>query len=764
MNSLMKLLGLLAITLLAACQGPSGGGTESVTVGAEPGLNIAIFDNTTDQNTNRIDENNQARVEIYLTDENNSPYVDQLVNLTATSGILNQSVVLTDDNGRASALIYAPDFEGATAPGTVSVIYENESESLNYEFLSSDSPIAATTGILVEMQVANSAGEVTNQIPSDEYAYVTLTLLDDSGQPMADKLIFVSVTSGSIINNTNSVLTDINGQGVVQILSPDITFGEYPGYLTASSDSAVADAVFPYEFYATNVNTDENPVAVGSITFQSPPSADFMSLKGTGDIAYPTSSRLTFKVLTQDGSPLEGVALNFGLSTEVGGIKVVNPDGNLTSATGEISVDVLSGDVATPVRVIASYDDPVSGETIYTQSSELTITSGIPDQNSMSISIDRLAPEALRIDGVTVNVTARIADRYNNPVKDGTTINFTTETGKIGDSQVGACKTVDSKCSVVWESQGDRPVDNRNSIMAFVIGNESFYDRNGNGLFDVGDDFDDKPEAFLDADENGVFNYVSNPENPAYLEIPYDYNNNSAYDSADGIYNGYPCNDSARCPANPEAALIAGSEMLTHVFSSNVLVTASSYPNVSVYESTDRGLCIDSDTGKIRPACSSIIDWGQASGSLTLSDSNAKTLSLIIEDQAALCFEDSSLTTRAIDVDGSPILDPTDAACVVAIRQSAATGTSVNSDSGFTGTTIDGELVNLDDIGITTYTEFSDLSASTIPSQRGPLELQIIVTPAKNDVEYSGFYDIKVKTPQGSERVFRVSFVDVADF
>lgn len=751
--------------ILSACGGPSGGDGEVVD-NAEPGVNIAMLDDSTGIVTNRIDENKLARVEIYLTDENNVALPDELVNVSATTGVLNQSVVLTDNDGRGSVLIYAPEFEGNTAPGTVTVSYQDTSAIKNYEFVASEAPVIATTGILVEMRVANSAGELTNEIPSDEYAYVTLTLLDDAGQPMKDKLINVSVTSGSIINNTNSVLTDENGQGTIQVSSPDITFGEYPGYLTASSESAVSDAFLAYQFYATNTNTVDNPIEVGSIIFQGPPSTTFMSLKGTGDLAYPTSSRVTFKVLTKDSQPLEGVQPEFSLSTEVGGLSLNNPPGNLTSATGEISVDVIAGNVATPVRVIASYADPVSGETVYTQSSELSITSGIPDQNSMSLSVSTYSPEAKEFDGITVDITARVADRYNNPVKDGTTINFIAESGKIGDGTVGSCLTTDSKCTVIWESQGERPVDNRNTILAYVIGHESFYDRNGNGLFDLGDNFEDLSEAFLDSDENGSFNPSSDKSNPAYTEIPLDYNENASFDGPDGLYNGFPCEDGGvNCPSNPGATLTNGSELLTHVRASNVLVSASSNPNVSVYRSNDGARCLDSDTGKIRANCDTLIDWGEASGNVIFPvNSNSITLSLIIEDEAALCFADSAGASRAFDGAGKLIIDPTDAGCVLAIRQSAPTGTSIGSEVDYTGTTVNGNTVDLDDLGITTFPKFSNISSDSTPSTRSALELLIIATPAINEVDYSGFYELSVKTPLGSERKYRINFIDQADF
>ena len=85
------------------------------------------------------------------------------------------------------------------------------------------------------------------------------------------------------------------------------------------------------------------------------------------------------------------------------------------------------GNVATTVRVTAT----VVGLSIGTQSDQLTVTTGIPDQDSTSLSIETLNPEAWNRDGIVDTVTIRLSDRFNNPVPNGTAVTFTTEGGQI---------------------------------------------------------------------------------------------------------------------------------------------------------------------------------------------------------------------------------------------------------------------------------------------------------------------------------------------
>jgi hypothetical protein len=276
---------------------------------------------------------------------------------------------------------------------------------------------------------------------------------------------------------------------------------------------------------------------IGSIVFESatPPN---IALKGTGDTSRPEASTVIFRVLDATGGPSSNADVTFSLNTSVGGLAI----GPLTAkwgTDGRVQTVVNAGTAATTVRVTATVTSVTPN--IATQSNQLTVTTGIPDQDSFSLAVQCPNVEALNTDGVTVPVTARLADRFNNPVPNGTAVTFTAEGGSIQSSCVTTTtQTEAGVCTVNWTSSNPRPsgtgvfpdLPARASLLATAIGEESFNDTNGNGTFDNVDTFTDLGERYVDTNENNAYD-VGEPI--------YDFNNNSSRDPADGLFNGVLC-------------------------------------------------------------------------------------------------------------------------------------------------------------------------------------------------------------------------------
>ena len=77
-------------------------------------------------------------------------------------------------------------------------------------------------------------------------------------------------------------------------------------------------------------------------------------------------------------------------------------------------------------------------------------------------------------------ITAMLADRNSNSVPDGTVVNFVAEGGKVD----GSCKTVDGQCSVTLRTQNPRPSNGRVTVLAYVEGDKSYLDKDGDGVYD----------------------------------------------------------------------------------------------------------------------------------------------------------------------------------------------------------------------------------------------------------------------------------------
>ncbi len=297
------------------------------------------------------------------------------------------------------------------------------------------------------------------------------------------------------------------------------------------------------------------PPVLGSIEFISATPTK-IALKGSATVGLPATSVVVFKVKDTGGNPVAGQSVNFTLNTSVGGLSV-SPINAVSDSLGQVQTVVAAGTVATAVRVTATLTgtDPA----IRTQSNQLTITTGIPDQNSFSLSIKTLNPEVFNVDGVLDAVTIHVGDHFNNPVPDGTAVTFTTEGGQIA----GSCTTVNGVCTINWVSSNPRPSNGRVTILATAIGEESFVDANGNGLLDAsGETFTDLPEAFRDDNENGTRDAT---------EEFLDFNVNGIYNGPDGKYNGLLCTELAR-----DAGAICDAPRSLHVRNSLTMIMSGS--------------------------------------------------------------------------------------------------------------------------------------------------------------------------------------------
>ncbi len=260
--------------------------------------------------------------------------------------------------------------------------------------------------------------------------------------------------------------------------------------------------------------------SVGSIQFISA-SPTSIGLKGTG---LNETSTLVFKVVDSTGGARPGVSVTFVLSSSVGGM-TLSPTSATSANDGTVQTVVSSGTQHTTVTVQATTAATGSSPSFSTESSQLTVTTGLPASNAFSIAVG--APsyatsgpacanvEAYDLDLITVPVTVQLADRYGNPATDGTAVAFTSSGGHI----VGSCVTPlatpgDGECQVTWTSANPRPGpasappafrNGRAMILATANGEESFDDVNGNGYWDPGEPFTNLGEPYRDDNENGQY-------------------------------------------------------------------------------------------------------------------------------------------------------------------------------------------------------------------------------------------------------------------
>ena len=478
---------------------------------------------------------------------NNEPVSGVLVSFNLAYGLAildpMSGTALTNEDGVASIIINATDFSGADK--ITASIDGGISSSLDFS-------ISALSNEL-SMSIPSV---LPDQISAHGIATIAVALNENSNgqlQPY-EQSVAIEFSSACVSLGLATIESPVNTiNGIAQATYKDISCGQID---TINISTQIGQTILSQTTQLSVQNA-----AVGSIVFIKA-SNNFIALKGTGgsggNISRIENSTLTFQVHDLTGSPASFESVAFSLSSDVGGLSL-NHTNATTDANGFVDVIVQSGNVPTSVRVIASMND---NNAISTVSDLLVISTGVADYNSFSLAASELNVEAWNIDGIKVTITAHVAEHFNNPVPDGTAILFNTEFGQIEPS----CLTVNGTCFVDWTSSAPRtpipefrdvntqtrrlgdnsiclkangtesslnnvgypcfytnykpatniaPVmmgglgqvyGNRVTILAHMIGEESFTDTNGNGLFDSNEAYTDIPaEGFRDDNEDGLY-------------------------------------------------------------------------------------------------------------------------------------------------------------------------------------------------------------------------------------------------------------------
>jgi hypothetical protein len=364
-----------------------------------------------------------------------------------------------------------------------------------------------------------------------------------------------------------------------------ITFGLYPSGTTGAGDRlAVASGSITVA-----------PPEVGAITYIGV-DAPLISISTIGDAVLPKLTTVTFKVVDTANNPIVNQTVDFELSNTMGGLSL-SIESSVTNDAGEVSTVVLAGSTHTDAVVRATTFATDGTTKIFTSSQNISVTTGIADQDSFVIALDKYSTWGWDTFGEPseVAVTAFVNDHFQNPVPDGTVVNFVADAGHIQS----ACLTANGSCEVVWYSTAPLPgsdeagnvytADNVRdraanvtydanwngglpgiaTITAYTSGEAGFSDSDGDNLFDVGESFESYAEAFLDANENGIYDHDSD-RNPR--EQFFDYNGDGNFTSAPSEYQGVSCEerDGIHC------------QSLMHVRDSKRFIVASADTNVEI--------------------------------------------------------------------------------------------------------------------------------------------------------------------------------------
>lgn len=472
--------------------GPTpGGGSSGGGVVTEPTVTLSLTDLAAGTTSNSLSFGQNLKATALVLDKTGKPVPNAIVSFGASPDSLialipDVGTALTGADGKASIQLAQQSLTSAGA-GTLTA----RSEVDGVEMIDSENfSVSPASVSLEQMQVGRS--------PLSAYGTTSVSV-DVKGVPntVPVTVAFASTCAAlGKVNLTPNVIS-LNGKAIAN----------YEDKGCARTDTITATVAGTSISSSTSLQV-EAP-GVSSIRFMSA-SPETIVLKGTGSADFPEVSQVSFKVVDSNGAPIQNALVTFSLSTATGGIllestAVSGPSDTVTKSTGAdglVQVTVQSGTIPTPVWVIASTTDS-GGKAITTQSVKLSISTGRPSQDRMSLAVESHNIEGLDYDGQAVKVTARLSDRLGNPVPDGTAVNFIASGAQIG----ATCQTEVGACSVDFVS-GNPRLNGRIAILAYALGEESFLDLNSDNLYALaveGPNFTDLGNAFLDRNENGQF-------------------------------------------------------------------------------------------------------------------------------------------------------------------------------------------------------------------------------------------------------------------
>lgn len=218
------------------------------------------------------------------------------------------------------------------------------------------------------------------------------------------------------------------------------------------------------KFRYFNFKKDENSFggsgssgAAASINLHSQ-SANSIGVKESGSLE---SAEIIFEVRDSSGVLIDeshSVDISFTFGATPGGGEYLYPATVKSNALGKAAVTLNTGSIAGVVQIIAEAN--FDGKVIKSNPILIAIHGGFPEEDLFYVASEKLNYPYLGIIGKSIEFTAYAGDKYNNPVRPGTAVYFTTNSGIIGGSNLtGDIGT--TSVNLLTEPWPDDPVHGR---------------------------------------------------------------------------------------------------------------------------------------------------------------------------------------------------------------------------------------------------------------------------------------------------------------
>ena len=176
-------------------------------------------------------------------------------------------------------------------------------------------------------------------------------------------------------------------------------------------------------------------------------------IRGEGGNNRTETATLRFRVFDTFSQPLAGKQVKFSIVPE-GAVKL-NKETDIST-----TVNSLATPTSFRVRAVLPGTATASLPDIVTTSDSVVVTTGLPEARAFTLGVSQGNVDGWDFNSGTTTpaatVTVLLADKFGNPVADGTPIVFQTNMGAIGTSNSGGCLTFNGGCSVPFRTQNPR--------------------------------------------------------------------------------------------------------------------------------------------------------------------------------------------------------------------------------------------------------------------------------------------------------------------
>lgn len=494
-NISLKLSTVALAVLLASCggggsegyfnkQGSSSGNASNPSTGEEvKSVNISTIQ-LIDSNGNitQVITSEGVTAKVKVTDQSGHGISGALVTFTATGGVIfgtSNSAVLTNSDGEA----------------TISVIPENNNTNGAYKISANadyDGKTVAAKEIPFSLQSLNitldNLSAANTMLESGGSTNITLKTKNQSGVNQNNVTVNFSASCGTFEPAT--VISSNQGDVTTAYRAIDAAGKLCEGKQTITAMGS--------NISAKTIEVDIAAIEANSLVYTS--DAVNLGIKSSGSAS---SGQIEF-TLYANGIPaankdvsIELLRAPIDLSFVVLGnraVKTIKSD-----PAGKVLVTLYPGNIPGPVEIKATL---ASNPNVSALSKNVAISTGRVTQDGLSLSVSKNSLQNV-IDGDSAIVTARMADRNGNKVPDGTVISFVAEGGSITPN----CSSKDGQCSVTLITQNPRPLDNRVTVLAYVEGDKSFRDQDGDNIYTVGIDtlLSNIGDFFRDDNEDNLY-------------------------------------------------------------------------------------------------------------------------------------------------------------------------------------------------------------------------------------------------------------------